>query len=94
MSRRSDQPSPAARRALVAFQIFLVLATLLAPIPVAAEDPSADPSTSAPAATEPAKSFRNEISPGNFVFRMREFEQMEGLLPPHGNASVRTAPGR
>jgi glycyl-tRNA synthetase len=23
------------------------------------------------------KSFRNEISPGNFVFRMREFEQME-----------------
>jgi hypothetical protein len=54
MSRRSDQPSPAARRALVAFQIFLVLATLLAPIPVAAEDPTADPSASAPAATEPA----------------------------------------
>ena len=23
------------------------------------------------------KSFRNEISPGNFIFRMREFEQME-----------------
>ena len=23
------------------------------------------------------KSFRNEITPGNFVFRMREFEQME-----------------
>src|SRR5207247_2841011 len=23
------------------------------------------------------KAFRNEISPGNFVFRMREFEQME-----------------
>ena len=23
------------------------------------------------------KSFRNEISPGNFTFRMREFEQME-----------------
>ena len=23
------------------------------------------------------KTFRNEISPGNFVFRMREFEQME-----------------
>jgi hypothetical protein len=54
MSRRSDQPTTAARRALVAFQIFLVLATLLAPIPVAAEDPTADPSASAPAATEPA----------------------------------------
>ena len=24
-----------------------------------------------------ASRFRNEISPGNFVFRMREFEQME-----------------
>ena len=23
------------------------------------------------------KSFRNEITPGNFIFRMREFEQME-----------------
>ena len=23
------------------------------------------------------KTFRNEITPGNFVFRMREFEQME-----------------
>jgi len=23
------------------------------------------------------KSFRNEITPGNFVFRVREFEQME-----------------
>ena len=23
------------------------------------------------------KSFRNEITPGNFVFRLREFEQME-----------------
>lgn len=23
------------------------------------------------------KSFRNEITPGNFTFRMREFEQME-----------------
>jgi glycyl-tRNA synthetase len=30
------------------------------------------------------KSFRNEISPGNFVFRMREFEQMEMqyFVPP------------
>ena len=23
------------------------------------------------------KSFRNEITPGNFIFRIREFEQME-----------------
>jgi len=23
------------------------------------------------------KSFRNEITPGNFIFRTREFEQME-----------------
>ena len=27
------------------------------------------------------KSFRNEITPGNFLFRIREFEQMElGVL--------------
>jgi glycyl-tRNA synthetase len=33
------------------------------------------------------KSFRNEITPGNFVFRMREFEQaeMEFFLPPEEN---------
>src|SRR5262245_55946885 len=33
------------------------------------------------------KSFRNEITPGNFVFRMREFEQaeMEFFLPPAQN---------
>jgi glycyl-tRNA synthetase len=33
------------------------------------------------------KSFRNEITPGNFVFRMREFEQaeMEFFLPPDEN---------
>ncbi len=33
------------------------------------------------------KSFRNEITPGNFVFRMREFEQaeMEFFLPPAEN---------
>lgn len=24
-----------------------------------------------------SKSFRNEITPGNFIFRTREFEQME-----------------
>ena len=52
MSRRSDQPSPAARPVVAAFQILLVLATLLAPIPVAAEDPSAPPTE--PVATEPA----------------------------------------
>ena len=33
------------------------------------------------------KSFRNEITPGNFVFRMREFEQaeMEFFVPPAEN---------
>ena len=33
------------------------------------------------------KSFRNEITPGNFVFRMREFEQaeMEFFVPPEQN---------
>ena len=33
------------------------------------------------------KSFRNEITPGNFVFRMREFEQaeMEFFVPPSEN---------
>jgi glycyl-tRNA synthetase len=31
------------------------------------------------------KSFRNEITPGNFIFRTREFEQMEMefFVPPH-----------
>jgi glycyl-tRNA synthetase len=32
------------------------------------------------------KAFRNEITPGNFIFRMREFEQMEiefFVKPPH-----------
>ena len=30
------------------------------------------------------KSFRNEITPGNFIFRLREFEQMEMefFVPP------------
>jgi len=36
MSRRTQKPSSAAHPVVVAFQIFLVLATLLAPIPVAA----------------------------------------------------------
>ena len=36
------------------------------------------------------KSFRNEISPGNFVFRMREFEQMEMqyFVPPGEPATL------
>src|SRR6185369_13015424 len=36
------------------------------------------------------KSFRNEISPGNFVFRMREFEQMEMqyFVPPDRGAQI------
>jgi glycyl-tRNA synthetase len=36
------------------------------------------------------KSFRNEISPGNFVFRMREFEQMEMqyFVPPGDPAAA------
>jgi len=36
------------------------------------------------------KSFRNEISPGNFVFRMREFEQMEMqyFVRPGGDAAA------
>jgi glycyl-tRNA synthetase len=35
------------------------------------------------------KSFRNEISPGNFVFRMREFEQMEmQYFVPPGDAAM------
>ena len=36
------------------------------------------------------KSFRNEISPGNFVFRMREFEQMEMqyFVPPADAARI------
>jgi glycyl-tRNA synthetase len=36
------------------------------------------------------KSFRNEISPGNFVFRMREFEQMEMqyFVPPDRAAAI------
>ena len=36
------------------------------------------------------KSFRNEITPGNFLFRMREFEQMEMeyFVPPARGAGV------
>ena len=36
------------------------------------------------------KSFRNEITPGNFVFRTREFEQMEMefFVPPEDSAAV------
>ncbi len=35
------------------------------------------------------KSFRNEISPGNFVFRMREFEQMEMQYFVHPDEAAR-----
>ena len=37
------------------------------------------------------KAFRNEISPGNFVFRMREFEQMEMqyFVRPDGDRRLR-----
>ena len=34
------------------------------------------------------KAFRNEISPGNFVFRMREFEQMEMQYFVHPSAAA------
>ncbi len=36
------------------------------------------------------KSFRNEITPGNFIFRTREFEQMEMefFVPPDGGVAV------
>ena len=36
------------------------------------------------------KSFRNEITPGNFIFRTREFEQMEleFFVPPADGAEV------
>ena len=36
------------------------------------------------------KSFRNEITPGNFIFRTREFEQMEMefFVPPADGAAV------
>ena len=39
------------------------------------------------------KSFRNEITPGNFIFRMREFEQMEMefFVPPDRGAAVARA---
>ncbi len=43
------------------------------------------------------KSFRNEITPGNFVFRMREFEQMEMefFVPPaEADAVVRASGSR
>ena len=39
---------------------------------------SARPARSCPSASaRSARSFRNEITPGNFIFRVREFEQME-----------------
>ncbi len=40
------------------------------------------------------KSFRNEITPGNFIFRMREFEQMEmEFFVPPDQADTGTATG-
>ena len=41
------------------------------------------------------KSFRNEITPGNFIFRTREFEQMEMefFVPPEDGAAVGTSTG-
>ena len=42
------------------------------------------------------KSFRNEITPGNFIFRTREFEQMEMeyFVPPDESAQVVRVLGR
>ena len=40
------------------------------------------------------KSFRNEISPGNFVFRTREFEQMEMQYFVRPEAEAAAAPSR
>ena len=41
------------------------------------------------------KSFRNEITPGNFIFRTREFEQMEMefFVPPGRGRAAGTRPG-
>ena len=41
------------------------------------------------------KSFRNEITPGNFVFRTREFEQMEMefFVPPEDGGTSGTSTG-
>ncbi len=54
MSRVSSRLSFVGHRSLVAIQTFLLIATLFAPIPVAAEDPTDDPGASAPPTTEPA----------------------------------------
>ena len=54
-----------------------------------------------PASAQIGKSFRNEITPGNFIFRVREFEQMEleffckpgdrpGMVPTTGVPSAAT----
>ncbi len=46
------------------------------------------------------KAFRNEITPGNFIFRTREFEQMElraghrrGLAPALDRRALQLVPG-
>ena len=54
-----------------------------APRPPRASSSTSPPSSAPPASKLPfgvcqvGKSFRNEITPGNFIFRIREFEQME-----------------
>ncbi len=54
MSRVSSRLSFVGHRSLVVIQTFLLIATLFAPIPVAADDPTGDPGASAPPTTEPA----------------------------------------
>ena len=54
MSRVSSRLSFVGHRSLVVIQTFLLIATLFAPIPVAAEDPTDDPGASAAPTTEPA----------------------------------------
>ncbi len=54
MSRVPSRLSFAGHRVLVVMQVFLLIATLFAPIPAAAQDPTGDPGASAPPSTEPA----------------------------------------
>ncbi len=54
MSRPTRRLPFVGHRLLVALQVFLLLATLFAPIPVAAEEPSSDPGASPTPSTEPA----------------------------------------
>jgi hypothetical protein len=54
MSRVSSRLSFVGHRSLVVIQTFLLIATLFAPLPAAANDPTDDPGASAPPTTEPA----------------------------------------